>query len=105
MDLTSEASPHTWSSTFSLITKRVGLGAAVVGEVLYVLGGSTNYDNSGALNTMEAHSLQNGSKVAKASMTTPRWLFGVGVVQGLVCAGRNLANEPFLLLYVRLVPI
>ena len=86
-DPTSKDTPRTWATTHPMSTKRAYLGAVAVGGVAYVVGGSTTLDSSGAVSTMEVYYTVNDTWATKASMSTPRWRFGVGVVQELVCAG------------------
>jgi N-acetylneuraminic acid mutarotase len=78
-----DASSDQWSEKAPVPTPRYGHGAAVVGGILYVIGGSTGYT---ALADVEAYDPATNTWTAKAHMPTPQAFLGVSVVNGIIYA-------------------
>ena len=76
----------TWTSIASMDARRSTLGVAVLGDMIYAVGG---FDGSSGLNTAEVLDLAvTGSQEWRpiASMSTRRSSVGVGVLGGLIYA-------------------
>ena len=74
---------NTWTSLPSMPTARSNLNSAIVGNILYVIGGYSGIISSGSyvyLSTVEAYNIYTGQWSTKTSMPVPRGNFGLAVV-------------------------
>lgn len=82
-----------WTTKAPMPTARHAMGAAVINDIIYVVGGSNNNSN---LTTLEAYNTTTNSWSNKASMTVPRGELGVAAVNGKIYAiggyGTNAVN-------------
>jgi kelch-like protein 17 (actinfilin) len=76
-----------WSQAPPMITARETAGVAALGGKLYVAGGSKfDFDEGGALSSVEVFDPQTNAWTALAPMSTPRSLFAMAAVQGKIYA-------------------
>lgn len=73
----------TWTTANPMSTARIGPVAAVVGGMLYVIGGDAV--GAGDLSSVEALDLSTGTWATKASMPTPRSNAAAAVINGNIC--------------------
>lgn len=71
-----------WETKADMPTGRSGIGAVVVNEKIYVIGGY----NSGCLNTVEEYNPVTDTWTTKANMPTARYDLGVATVDGKIYA-------------------
>ena len=87
LDLTYGDGPHTWVPIKAMRRATYGHGAAALDGAVYLMGGSTGFFYGDEVSSLEVYYTKNDTFATKTSMVSPRTHFGVGIVQGLVCAG------------------
>ena len=76
-----------WTAKTSMTKPRWGLAAGVANGILYAVGGTDGcYTPNYGLNTLEAYNPATDSWSTKTSMPTPRYAFGLGVVNNIIYA-------------------
>jgi energy-converting hydrogenase Eha subunit A len=81
---TSATIAQQWSTKAPMPTSRVGIGAAVVNNIIYVIGGGTGINN--VVGTVEAYDPATNTWTTKAPMPTPRVDLGIATVNGKIYA-------------------
>lgn len=87
---------HKWSELPPMRVKRGGAAGAVVGDRLYVAGGTTAFGNGNEpIRSLEVYDFKEKRWHRGPGMPTPRHHFGVGVVAGKLyfAGGRQPSNE------------
>jgi N-acetylneuraminic acid mutarotase len=78
---------NTWGTAAPILTSRDYAGAGAIGGVLYVAGGFLfNDPRIYTTNILEAYDSAINSWATKAAMSTPRFAFGTGVINGIFYA-------------------
>ena len=76
-----------WKRKADMPTPRCALNAAVVSNMIYVMGGANNYGfhlSQGAMATLEIYNPQTDKWSKGPDMPTPRYSFTAGVVNGKI---------------------
>ena len=73
-----------WTTKAPMPTPRQASAAAVVGGILYVMGGSTGHLIQNSVSLTEAYDPKTNTWTAKAPMPTPRCCMAAGVVDGVI---------------------
>ena len=92
---------NSWTTESSMLTSRTGAGSAAVKGIVYVTGGSHEYNLSDtgfsymSINSTEAYNPATDTWVEKAPMPTPRDGLGAAAFQGKVYCfgGRNVSKD------------
>lgn len=90
-----------WDTKASMHFSRTGATAAVINEIIYVMGGSQKYNTSDigfsymSINSTEAYQPSTDTWIIKSPMPTPRDNLGAAVFQGKIYCfgGRNVTKD------------